>query len=74
MNKIFACFPEFKTKALTLSYDDAVRQDKRLIGIMKKHGLKGTFNINSGKFGVKDTIVRNGHEVCHDRIAEVLLK
>ena len=37
-----------KSKVLTLSYDDGVVQDKRLIEIMNKHGLKGTFNINSG--------------------------
>lgn len=43
-------FPAFKPKALTLSYDDGVRQDKRLIAIMQKHGLKGTFNINGGLF------------------------
>ena len=30
-------FPGFKFKALTLSYDDGVRQDKRLISIMKKN-------------------------------------
>ena len=44
-------FPNFRLKALTLSYDDANRQDKRLISIMKEHGLKGTFNINSGAYG-----------------------
>ena len=49
----FVRFPEFKLKALTLSYDDANRQDKRLIAIMKQHGLKGTFNINSGAYGEK---------------------
>ena len=43
-------FPGGKDKALTLSYDDGVRQDKRLIDIMKKNGLKGTFNINSGLY------------------------
>ena len=37
-----------KSKVLTLSYDDGVVQDKRHIEIMNKHGLKGTFNINSG--------------------------
>ncbi len=50
MNK-YVRFPGFKLKALTLSYDDANRQDKRLIAIMQKHGLKGTFNINSGAYG-----------------------
>ena len=43
-------FPDFKSKAVTLSYDDGKVQDKRLISIMSKYGLKGTFNINSGFF------------------------
>ncbi|MBE6943712.1 MAG: polysaccharide deacetylase [Ruminococcaceae bacterium] len=47
MKSIFMRFPGGKSKALTLSYDDGVRQDKRLIEIMQKYGLKGTFNINS---------------------------
>lgn len=49
-NRTFLRFPGFKSKALTLSYDDGVRQDKRLISIMQKYGIKGTFNINSGLF------------------------
>ncbi len=40
-------FPEFKEKAVTLSYDDELRFDIKLIEIMKKYGLKGTFNLNS---------------------------
>lgn len=39
-----------KENVLTLSYDDGVVQDIRLIEIMQKHGLKGTFNINSGMY------------------------
>ena len=39
-----------KLKVLTLSYDDGVVQDIRLIEIMNKYGLKGTFNINSGRY------------------------
>lgn len=50
MNEIYIRFPGFKQKALTFSYDDGTRQDKRLIDIMLKNGLKGTFNINSGLF------------------------
>lgn len=48
MNKVYVRFPGFKLKAVTLSYDDGVRQDKRLISIMQKHGLKGTFNLDAG--------------------------
>lgn len=43
-------FPGFRRKALTLSYDDGVVNDRRLIEIMNKYGLKGTFNLNSGLF------------------------
>ena len=43
-------FKDGKRKAVTLSYDDGVVQDIRLIDIMNKYGLKGTFNLNSGKF------------------------
>ncbi len=54
MDKKYIRFPNFKIKALTLNYDDAERQDKRLISIMQKYGLKGTFNINSGFIGVDE--------------------
>ena len=37
-----------KSKVLTLSYDDGVVQDIRLIQILDKYGLKSTFNINTG--------------------------
>ena len=39
-----------KSKVLTLSYDDGVVQDIRLVGIMDKYAIKGTFNINSGLY------------------------
>ena len=48
----FLRFPGFKKKAFTLSYDDGVIYDKRLIEIFNKNGLKATFNINSGNFGM----------------------
>ncbi len=37
-------------KCLTLSYDDGVRQDRRLSEILDKHGIKATFNLNSAMF------------------------
>ena len=39
-------FPGGLSRALTLSYDDGVDQDERLLEIMACHGLKGTFNLN----------------------------
>ena len=48
MNRYFIRYPEFRKKALTLSYDDGVEQDIRLIRNMDQYGIKGTFNLNSG--------------------------
>ena len=50
MASIFLRFPGGRAKTLTLSYDDGVEQDIRLIEIMRKNGLKGTFNLNSGLY------------------------
>jgi len=74
-------FPGFRRKAVTLSYDDGVRQDKRLVDIMKRYGIKGTFNINGGgiakeitsptsgkltKEEILETYIPSGMEVaCH---------
>jgi peptidoglycan/xylan/chitin deacetylase (PgdA/CDA1 family) len=41
-------FANGKMKALTLSYDDGVEQDRRLVEILNRYGIKTTFNINSG--------------------------
>ena len=38
-----------KTKAFTLSFDDGVRQDVRLIEILNKYNLKATFNLSCDK-------------------------
>ncbi len=46
-------FPQGKKKALTFSFDDGVLQDRRLVAMMNRCGVKGTFNLNSGKFGRK---------------------
>lgn len=43
-------FPEGKTKTFTMSYDDGVEQDIRLIELMRKHGVRGTFNLSSGEY------------------------
>ena len=48
MNINFDLFPEGKTKALTMSYDDGQIFDRKLISIFNKYGIKGTFHLNSG--------------------------
>lgn len=61
MSNIFMRFPGGKSRALTLSYDDGVEQDIRLMDIMKQHGLKGTFNLNSGLYAPEGTVYPEGH-------------
>lgn len=64
MIKITNLFPGGKQKVFTLSYDDGVTQDRRLVEIFNKYGLKGTFNLNSGIqsedswWNGKDTIIK----------------
>lgn len=47
-------FPEGKQKALTLSYDDGPIQDKKLIELLNRYGVKATFNLNSGLWAQDD--------------------
>lgn len=47
----FDRFPNGKTKALIMSYDDGVVQDKRLVEIFNRYGICGTFHINGGLLG-----------------------
>ena len=44
-------WPGGKTKALAMSYDDGCIQDRKLIGIFDRYGIKGTFHLNSGLAG-----------------------
>ena len=44
----YICYPGGKAKALTMSYDDGVYEDIKLLEIFNKYGIKGTFNINYG--------------------------
>ena len=48
MNYAFMRFPNFRDKAITLSYDDGAKTDEKFIDIISKGGLKATFNVNSG--------------------------
>ncbi len=61
-------FPGGKAKALTFSYDDGVEQDIRLIDIFDKHGLKGTFNINTGSYAPEGKVYPEGQ--VHRRMSK----
>lgn len=61
----FLRFPDFKTKAVTLSYDDGVEQDIKLVEMMSDYGFKGTFNLNSGCFAKPGT--KYSDDTVYDR-------
>ena len=52
--KIEMLFPEGKSKALILSYDDGAKQDRQLVALMNKYHLVGTFHLNSNKLGTNN--------------------
>ena len=69
---IYTCFPGGRHKVLTMSYDDGRLEDRKLVEIFNRYGIRGTFHVNSGL--VTDTRVPvseykelyRGHEVsCH---------
>lgn len=55
-------------KFLTFSYDDGVTQDKRLVKIFNKYGLKATFNINSELLGTPGYLRRENMWIGHNKI------
>lgn len=59
-----------KKKAFTLSYDDGIEQDKRLIALLNQYGVKATFNLNTGLFGAKGKVVAGKREAEHNKISE----
>lgn len=69
----FLRFPEGKSKAVTFSYDDGIRQDVRFSELLDKYQIKCTFNLNSSllrtktgltKEEVVEHILSKGHEVA----------
>ncbi len=70
---IYTCFPGGKHKVLTMSYDDGREEDRRLVALFNRHGIRGTFNLNAGiDWDEKRVPFREyaalyaGHEVaCH---------
>jgi len=57
-------------KYFTLSFDDGVEHDKKVIGLMNKYGLRGTFNLNAGLLGYKSRF-SNINRIPKDEIKQV---
>lgn len=57
-------------KFFTMSYDDGVVQDLKLMKILDDYGLKATFNINSGLLGKEEYLEIDGKKIEHCVIPE----
>lgn len=57
-------WPEGKTKALTMSYDDGMVEDRKLVEIFNRYGIRGTFHLNSGTF-------QNGRHIDAGEVASL---
>ena len=71
MNVTFNYYPEGKKRAVTLSYDDGQHHDKRLVEILNRYGVKGTFHLCSSWIDTPGYItseevgtIYKGHEVA----------
>lgn len=63
-------YPDWKYKALTFSYDDGVVEDRKLVEILNRYGMKATFNVSAGRAGRKGFLplaeyaeLYRGHEI-----------
>ena len=62
---------EGKKKAVTFSYDDGVTQDRRLVELLNRYGLKATFNLNSGIQSYAEVFENNGIRIHRLNVREL---
>jgi peptidoglycan/xylan/chitin deacetylase (PgdA/CDA1 family) len=73
-------FPGGATKALVLSMDDGPVQDRRLVKLLNRYGIRGTFHLNSGRLGQPGYVsveevasLYEGHEVSTHSVSHPYL-
>ena len=72
MKSVFMRYPGGRTKAVTFSYDDGVKEDLRLAALFTEYGLKATFNHNGASFRpfcftgeeLREHFLSRGHEIA----------
>jgi peptidoglycan-N-acetylglucosamine deacetylase len=66
-------YPNAKTRAFTMTFDDGVSADRRLVELFNQYGIRGTFHLNTNNLKAGNHIrpdevksLYKGHEVsCH---------
>jgi len=56
-------FPGGKKKAFAMSFDDGAVQDIKLVGLLNKYGIKGTFSLSYGKFATTSKTMYKGKHI-----------
>ena len=57
-------------KIVTFSIDDGTLDDFKVVEIMNRYGIKGTFNINSGRMGTGGIFRQHDTDIKHYRVKE----
>ena len=74
MKYTFLRYPEGKTKAVTLSYDDGAKADERFTDVINSYGLKCTFNLIGSRVEknkdmdndfIRREVLAKGHEIAN---------
>lgn len=81
MEKVrFDYWKDGKKRALTMSYDDGVFQDRHLVEIFNKFGIRGSFHLNAGKLDGENKVrldevssLYAGHEVSSHSLTHPFL-
>ena len=74
---VFMRFPGGRYKAVSFTFDDGSEQDEWVVGLLRRLGLKGTFNLNMGllppddgfDFSALDPAVFPARDYCQRRLS-----
>lgn len=58
-------------KAVTFSYDDGICQDRKLVEIFNRYGMKATFNLNTGIQNRNSSFEIEGVPICRMNQSEI---
>ena len=63
-------YPNGKSKAFNITYDDGVVQDIRFVQLLNKYNIKGTFNLNSQLMAEEFILMENILMLSVQRVLE----
>lgn len=65
--EFYLTYPDYNTKAFTVSYDDGTIQDKKVMSLAKKYGVAVTFAPNTQWWGTSGWMDHEGYRVWVQR-------